>query len=70
MILSILAHLAHVAHSYFSLIVSAIKTYNCSRLIQTNKNPNESKIKSTESNGSKDIQTNDSSTLIAIYQQS
>ena len=31
-ILSILAHLAHLAQSYFSLIVSAIKTYNCDNL--------------------------------------
>ena len=36
--LSIFAYLAHLAQSYFSLIVSAIKTYNCSGLIQTNKN--------------------------------
>ena len=36
-ILSILAHLAHLAQSYFSLIFSAINTYNCSGLILTNK---------------------------------
>ena len=29
-ILSILAHLAHLAQFYFSLIFSAINTYNCS----------------------------------------
>ena len=36
-ILSILAHLAHLAQSYFSLIFSAINTYNCSWFNLTNK---------------------------------
>jgi len=36
-ILSILAHLAHLAQSYFSLIFSAINTYNCSWFDLTNK---------------------------------
>ena len=36
-ILSILAHLAHLAQSYFSLIFSAINTYNSSWFDQTNK---------------------------------
>ena len=36
-IFSILAHLAHLAQSYFSLIFSAINTYNCSWFDLTNK---------------------------------
>ena len=35
-ILSILAHIAHLAQSYLSLILSAIKTYNCSWFDLTN----------------------------------
>ena len=36
-ILSILAHLAHLAQSFFSLIFSAINTYNCSWFDLTSK---------------------------------
>ena len=54
-ILNILAHLAHLAQFYFSLIFSAINTYNCFWFDLTNKKNSVTEDKSMVKNDAYDF---------------